>query len=68
MVLYSVSTKQTVWLIYAIAAHAAVDFPAALWQALHFNIFIVEALLLGVAAVSVIFIKRSRAMFESLDG
>lgn len=63
MVLYSVKSRQLAWLIYAIAIHAVVDFPVALWQMLKFDSAVIELMLLGVAALSVVFIKKSKAIF-----
>jgi len=66
LVLYGVKEKKFRYVIYAVLIHAAVDFPAALYQkGVISNIFAIEGGLLIVAAASMYFIVRSGKAFNS---
>ena len=66
LVLYGVREKKFRYVIYAVLIHAAVDFPAALYQkGVISSILAIEGGLLIVAAASLYFIVRSRKAFNS---
>jgi len=64
LVLYAVRTKKLSYFFLAIAIHAAIDFPAALYQkGIISNVWIIEAGLAVIAAACLFFIVRSKNMF-----
>jgi uncharacterized membrane protein YhfC len=66
LVLYGVREKKFRYIIYAVLIHAAVDFPAALYQkGVISSVFAIEGGLVIVAAASLYFIVRSRKVFGS---
>ncbi|MHC1719484.1 MAG: YhfC family intramembrane metalloprotease [Clostridiaceae bacterium] len=66
LVLYAVRTKKLRYLFYAVIIHAAIDFPAALFQkGIISNVWTIEAALAVIAAISLFFIVRSQKMFKS---
>lgn len=65
MVLLGVRTRKIKFLLYAILAHAAVDFFSGLYQKFHFNIFITEGFLCVVAILAIIFIVKSKSLFQN---
>ncbi|MEW9676362.1 YhfC family intramembrane metalloprotease [Lentibacillus sp. L22] len=67
LVLYGVKSQKMKYLLYAILAHAAVDFVATLYQKIHFNIFIVESFNCIVAILAVVFIVKSRSLFTNRE-
>lgn len=66
LVLYAVRTKKWRYFFLAIAIHAAIDFPAALYQkGIISNVWTIEASLAVIAAACLFFIVRSKKMFVS---
>ncbi|MBP1744938.1 MAG: putative rane protein [Firmicutes bacterium] len=64
LVLYGVKRKKFRYVIYAVLLHAAVDFPAALYQkGVISGILPIEAGLAAVAAMSLYFIFKSKKIF-----
>ncbi len=63
LVLYGVKRKNLLWLFAAILIHAAVDFPAALYQSGVLSLWLVEGMLAVVAVLSVVFIVYSKRLF-----
>lgn len=51
------------YVFYAILLHALVDIPVALYQAIHYPVFIVYIYLIIVSAIALYFIFKSRKMF-----
>lgn len=65
VVLYGIKKGEKIYLLYAIIIHAIVDFPAALYQAGKIkSIFLIEGVVLVVAIISLIFIIKSKALFD----
>jgi len=67
VVLIAVTKGKTIFLLYAILLHAAVNLPAVLIPGLGYNILYAELYLLILAVVGCIFIKRSRNSFPVLE-
>lgn len=63
VVLYGVRTGRKVFLLYAILAHAAVDFVTVFLMQLGLNLLLIEGLLYVVGILSVLFILRWRHRF-----
>jgi len=63
LVLYGIRTRRKAFLVFAILAHAAVDFLPGLSQKLHFNQFLVEGYVLIMAVLALIFIVKSKNLF-----
>jgi uncharacterized membrane protein YhfC len=64
VVLYAIRYRRYIYVVLAILIHAAIDFPAAMYQMQKANIWVVEGLFALILVAAVIFIKRSRKMFE----
>lgn len=65
LVLYGIKRRKNIYLLYAIIIHAITDFPAALYQAGKLkNIFLIESGVLIVAIISLIFIIKSKDLFQ----
>lgn len=65
IVLYSVRTGRLIYLVYAIALHAAIDFFVIfLYQILQIHILVVEGMLFVVALLALGWLRRSRALFD----
>lgn len=65
VVLYGIKEKKYIFILYAILIHAAVDFPAALFQKGMFtNIWILEGMYGVIAAVFLILIIKSKKHFD----
>jgi uncharacterized membrane protein YhfC len=67
VVLLAVTKGKTIYLLYAILLHAAVNLPAVLIPGLGYNILYAELYLLILAVIGVIFIKRSRNSFPVFE-
>lgn len=65
LVLYGIRNRRNIFLLYAILAHAVLDFLPALAQKLPINPFIVEGYVLIIAILALIFIVKPKAMFAS---
>jgi len=66
LVLYAVRRSKIKYLFYAVIIHAAIDFPAALYQkGIISNVWTIEAGLAVIAAICLFFIIRSQKMFKS---
>ena len=63
VVLYSVTTKRPVYLLYAILLHALVDTPAVILSRSGVNPLVIEAYVLVLAVAGFVFIMRSRRAF-----
>lgn len=63
LVLYGIRNKRNIFLLYAILAHAVLDFLPALTQKLSINPFVVEGYVLIIAILALLFIVKSRGMF-----
>jgi uncharacterized membrane protein YhfC len=59
LVLLAVKSGKWIYFFLAVLIHAALDFVAALYQVLHFNLFVVEGFFLFAAICSVVFIVKS---------
>lgn len=68
IVLYGIRIHKIQFLFYAILAHALIDFVAGLYQAFQFNFFIVESFNGIVAILAVIFIIKSKSLFQNQQG
>ncbi len=66
LVLYAVSKKKYAFFFLAILLHAALDFPAALAQGGILPIYAVEGIVAVCAAVSLIFILKSKNLFAAI--
>ena len=65
LVLYGISKGKKRYLLYAIIIHAVTDFPAALYQAGKVkNMLLVESGALVVAIIALIFIVKSKELFQ----
>ncbi|ATW23772.1 YhfC family intramembrane metalloprotease [Candidatus Formimonas warabiya] len=64
LVLYGVKNGKSHLLLLAILLHAAVDFPAALYQKGALSLLAVEGILLAAGIISAVFITRSRKVFD----
>jgi uncharacterized membrane protein YhfC len=64
LVLLSVRYKKYSYLILAIIAHALMDFPAALYQMHLANIWVVEGILMIMFVIALVFIRKTKYMFE----
>lgn len=51
------------YVFYAVLLHALTDIPVALYQAIHYPVYIVYAYLIVLGAASAVFIIKSRKMF-----
>jgi uncharacterized membrane protein YhfC len=51
-------------LILAIIAHALMDFPAALYQMHLANIWVVEGILIIIFVIALVFIRKTKDMFN----
>lgn len=67
VVLLAVTKGKTIYLLYAILLHAAVNLPAVIVPGLGYNILYVELYLLVLAVIGIIFIKRSRHSFPVIE-
>ncbi len=67
VVLLAVTKGKTIYLLYAILLHAAVNLPAVLIPGLGYNILYAELYLLVLTVIGVIFIKRSRNSFPAIE-
>jgi uncharacterized membrane protein YhfC len=68
LVLYAVKQKKFRYVLYAVLLHAAVDFPAALYQkGVISSILAIEAGLAAVAAVSLYLIIKSKKNFGKVE-
>ena len=65
--LYGIKTKKYVFLLYAILIHAAVDFPAALYQVGKLSLWAVEGIVFVEAAAAVVWIILSFRLFARAD-
>ncbi len=65
VVLYSLTAKRPVYLLYAILLHALVDTPAVILTKYVQNPLVIEAYVLLLAAIGFAFILRSRRVFKS---
>jgi uncharacterized membrane protein YhfC len=63
-VLYGIKQGKSIYLLYAILLHAIIDFPAALYQKGMLPIAAVELLLFIIAAGTVAWIVKSKALFQ----
>jgi uncharacterized membrane protein YhfC len=66
VVLLAVTKGKTIYLLYAILLHAAVNLPAVLIPGLGYHILYAELYLLVLAVIGIIFIKRSRNSFPEI--
>jgi uncharacterized membrane protein YhfC len=66
VVLFAVTRGKTIYLLYAVLLHAAVNLPVVIVPGLGYNILYVELYLLVLAVIGCIFIKRSRNSFPFL--
>ncbi len=66
VVLLAVTKGKTIYLLYAILLHAAVNLPAVLIPGLGYNILYAELYLLILAVIGCIFIRRSRKSFSNI--
>lgn len=65
IVLYGIKRRKNIYLLYAIIIHAIIDFPAALYQIGKVkSVLLVEGGLLLAAIISLIFIIKSKGLFE----
>lgn len=64
LVLIAVRDKKYSYLILAILAHALMDFPAALYQMHLANIWLVEGILIIIFVIALVFIRKTKNMFE----
>ncbi|SDN27503.1 Uncharacterized membrane protein YhfC [Fictibacillus solisalsi] len=64
IVLYAVKSKKPLYLLYAILIHAAIDFVAVLSKSLEWSVWIPEGMLLVIALLSIVFIKKSKSWFD----
>ncbi|MFL0197461.1 YhfC family intramembrane metalloprotease [Clostridium sp. WILCCON 0269] len=68
VVLYGIKKDKKIYLLYAIIIHAIIDFPAALYQAGKVkSIFLVEGGVLVIAIISLIFIIKSKGLFNRIS-
>ena len=67
VVLLAVTKGKTIYLLYAILLHAAVNLPAVLIPGLGYNILYAELYLLVLAVIGIIFIKSSRHSFPAIE-
>ena len=64
LVLYSITSKRKIFLVYAIIIHAIIDFPAGLYQTgVITNIYVLEGIIILFAILSVMWIVKSRQLF-----
>ena len=66
VVLLAVTKGKSIYLLYAILLHTAVNLPAVLIPGLGYNILYAELYLLVLAVIGIIFIKRSRHSFPEI--
>jgi uncharacterized membrane protein YhfC len=64
LLLYGIRNRRYIFLLYAVLLHAAVDFPAGLYQQHILNLWVTEGIILVAAALSVVFIIKSKKLFE----
>lgn len=64
VVLYAVRYRKYIYIVLAILIHAAIDFPAAMYQMQKLNIWVVEGMLVLILIGAIIFIRKSREMFK----
>ena len=67
VVLLAVTKGKTIYLLYAILLHTAVNLPAVLIPGLGYNILYAELYLLVLAVIGIIFIKSSRHSFPAIE-
>jgi uncharacterized membrane protein YhfC len=67
VVLLAVTKGKTIYLLFAILLHTAVNLPAVMIPGLGYNILYAELYLLILAVIGCIFIKRSRESFPVLE-
>lgn len=68
LVIYSLKSKNIMYFLLAILLHAILDFPAALYQAgVIENIYIVEMMIALIAAISIVWIVKSKRLFQTTE-
>ena len=67
VVFYGIKKRENIYLLYAILLHALVDFFPALYQVkIISNVFVVEGILVVFAVIALIFIIKSKRIFEKV--
>lgn len=67
IVLYAIRKQKHIYVLIAVLLHALVDFPAALFQMGILNLYAVESIAFVLFIASVVFIVRSRKLFNESE-
>lgn len=67
LVMYGVIRGRKIILAYAVLAHAAVNFPAAFYQARHYNIRVLLAYLAAAGVLALLYILWTRIWFKKRE-